>query len=309
MNETSDDRLKGRDATTSSHTSMNASRVAVVTDTTAYLPRELMREQGIGLVSLYVSWGDRSERESEMSDLDAFYSRLQDAKRPPTTSQPSIGDFLEVYEPLIEAERDIVSIHLSGGISGTVEVARQAAAQIAASQGAGRVTVIDSATICGGLALVVLGAAHAAAGGGNAEKVAQRARDARNGMKMWFALDTLEYLRRGGRIGAASAWLGSVLKVKPILTLEEQVTPVERVRTHARVLERLVHFAEQRKADGCEAWLVQHIQAPDHAALLVEATQAIMGSPPLLVSEVGPVGGCYAGPGMLGFGAMPAKFL
>jgi DegV family protein with EDD domain len=128
-------------------------------------------------------------------------------------------------------------------------------------------------------------------------------------MKMWFALDTLEYLRRGGRIGAASAWLGSVLRVKPILTLEEQVTPVERVRTHARVLARLTDFARQRRSEGCEAWLVQHIQAPEEAARLVEATQEIMGCPPLLVSEIGPVGGCYAGPGMLGFGAMPVEFL
>lgn len=293
----------------SSHTSVNLSRVAVVTDTTAYLSGELIGDLGIGLVSLYVSWDDRSERESEISNLDAFYERLGRAQRPPTTSQPSIGDFLNAYEPLVKAGQDVVSIHLSGGISGTVEAARQAAVQIAERWGTGRVTVIDSASICGGLALVVLGAARAATGGGDAEKVAQRARDAREEMKMWFALDTLEYLRRGGRIGAASAWLGSVLKVKPILTLEEQVTPVERVRTHARVLQRLIDYAKQRKADGCDAWLVQHIQAPEEAARLAEATQEIMGCPPLLVSEVGPVGGCYAGPGMLGIGAMPARFL
>jgi DegV family protein with EDD domain len=283
--------------------------VAVVTDTTAYLPSELISERGIGLVSLYVSWDDRFERESQMSNFDAFYDRLRGAQKLPTTSQPSVGDFFEVYEPLIEAGQDIVSIHLSGGISGTVETARQAAEQIAKPCGTSRVTVIDSASICGGLALVVLGAARAAAGGADAGKVAQRAQDARKEMKMWFALDTLDYLRRGGRIGAASAWLGSALKVKPILTLEKQVTPVERVRTRARVLQRLVHYAQQQKADGCDAWLVQHIQAPDEAARLVEATQEIMGCPPLLVSEVGPVGGSYAGPGMLGIGAMPAKYL
>jgi DegV family protein with EDD domain len=234
---------------------------------------------------------------------------LRGAEEFPTTSQPSIGDFLEVYEPLAEAGLDIVSIHLSGGISGTVAAARQAAEQLAQRSGTNRVTVIDSASICGGLALVVLAAAHAAAAGCNAEQVAQRAADARKDMKMWFALDTLEYLRRGGRIGAASAWLGSALKIKPILTLEEQVTPVERVRTHDRVLERLVHYARERKAEGCDAWLVQHIQASDEAARLVEVTQEIMGCPPLLVSEVGPVGGCYAGPGMLGIGATSAKHL
>jgi fatty acid kinase fatty acid binding subunit len=284
-------------------------RVAVVTDTTASLPGELVREHGIGLVSLYVSWEGHSARESEVSDLDAFYDRLRGAQRLPTTSQPSIGDFLEAYEPLVQAGQDIVSIHLSGGISGTVEAARQAAERIAERWGSGRVTVVDSATISGGLALIVLGAAQAAAGGGDAEEVARRARGAREEMKMWFALDTLEYLRRGGRIGTASAWVGSALKIKPILTLEEQITPVERVRTHSRAFQRLVHYAQQRKADGCDAWLVQHIQAPEQARRLVEAAEEVMASPPLLVSEVGPVGGCYAGPGMLGIGAMPAKYL
>ena len=288
---------------------MNVSPVAVVTDTTGSLPNELVRERGINLVSLYVNWDGRSERESDISNLDVFYDWLRGTQQFPTTSQPSIGDFLEVYEPLVEAGQDVVSIHLSGELSGTVEVARQAAEQVAKRSGTGRVTVVDSASISGGLALVVLAAAHAAAGGGDAEKVAQRARDARKEMKMWFALDTLEYLRRGGRIGAASAWLGSALKIKPILTLEEQITPVERVRTHARVLERLIHYAQQRKADGCEAWLVQHIQAPDQATQLVEAAQEIMGCPPVLVSEVGPVGGSHGGPGMLGIGAMPARFL
>ncbi len=288
---------------------MKTPRVAVVTDTTASLPGELVREHGIGLVSLYVSWDGHSARESDMRDLDAFYDRLREAQRLPTTSQPSIGDFLEVYEPLVQAGQDIVSIHLSGGISGTVEAARQAAGRIAERSGGGRVTVVDSATISGGLALVVLGAVQAAAGGGNAEEVTERARRAREEMKMWFALDTLEYLRRGGRIGAASAWLGSALKIKPILTLEEQITPVERVRTHTRALQRLVDYAQQCKADGRDAWLVQHIQAPERARRLVEAAEEVMGTPPLLVSEVGPVGGCYAGPGMLGIGAMPAKYL
>lgn len=286
-----------------------APHVAVVTDTTAYLPSELARERGINLVSLYVNWDDRSERESDMPNFDAFYSRLRGARRLPTTSQPSIGDFLAVFEPLVGAGRDVVSIHLSGGLSGTVDTAQQAAKRIAQGDGGGRVTVVDSSSISGGLALVVLAAARGAATGSDADTVAQRARSARDEMKMWFALDTLEYLHRGGRIGGASAWLGSALKIKPILTLEAQIAPVERVRTSGRVLQRLVDYAQQRKDDGCDAWLVQHIQAPDQAARLVESAQEIMGCPPVFVSEVGPVGGSYAGPGMLGIGAMPGKYL
>ena len=96
---------------------------------------------------------------------------------------------------------------------------------------------------------------------------------------MWFAVDTLEYLRRGGRIGAASAWLGSALKIKPILTLEQEITPIERVRTGAKALRRLVEYAQQRHTDGADAWVVQHIQAPDEAAHLVERGRADHGPP------------------------------
>ena len=126
---------------------------------------------------------------------------------------------------------------------------------------------------------------------------------------MWFAVDTLEYLRRGGRIGAASAWLGSALKIKPILTLEREITPIERVRTAARARGRLADYAEQRKADGADSWVVQHIQAPDEAADLIAEAEKIMGMPPLFVSEIGPVIGAHVGPGLLGIGGIPPKLL
>jgi fatty acid kinase fatty acid binding subunit len=288
---------------------MGQTPVAVVSDTTAYLPRELVDEHEILLVSLYVNWEDGSEREGDMPDFDGFYRRLAGADQLPTTSQPSIGDFTEVYEPLIDQGRDIVSIHISGGISGTVESARQAAARIAESGAAGRITVVDSETACGGLGLVVLGAARAALAGAGAEEVAERAAEASRSLKMWFAVDTLEYLRRGGRIGAASAWLGSALKIKPILTLEKEITPIERVRTSARALRRLTDYAAQRKEDGADAWVVQHIQAPDEAGALVAEAEEIMGKPPLWVSEVGPVIGAHVGPGLLGIGGVPPRLL
>src|SRR5262249_31798015 len=137
------------------------------------------------------------------------------------TSQPSIGDFLSVYEPLLESGNDIVSIHLAGGMSGTVRSAEQAREQLGAQ--ADRVQVVDSASACGGQGLVVLAAAAAARDGADAAAVADRARRARAELKLWFAIDTLEYLRRGGRIGGAQAWLGSALKIKPILTVESEI--------------------------------------------------------------------------------------
>ena len=120
---------------------------------------------------------------------------------------------------------------------------------------------------------------------------------------MWFAIDTLEYLRKGGRIGAAQAWLGSALQIKPILTLEEEITPVERVRTRRRAFERMVEYARQRHADGADAWVVQHIQDPETARTLVERVpRDLRLRARSFVSEIGPVIGAHVGPGLIGVG-------
>jgi DegV family protein with EDD domain len=279
--------------------------VALVSDSTAYLPPELVEQREIQLVSLYVNWEDHSEREVDMPDFNEFYDRLRAANRLPTTSQPSIGDFLDVYSPLIERGYEVVSVHISGGISGTVESARQAKERLAEQGGSDRVTVIDSERACGGMGLMTLAGAKVAQAGGDRDAVVERIEKARADLKMWFAVDTLEYLRRGGRIGPASAWLGSALKIKPILTLDKEITPIERVRTGAKALRRLSEYAEQRHADGADGWVVQHIQAPEEAAQLAETVERIMGRGPVFISEVGPVIGTHVGPGLLGVGGVP----
>jgi DegV family protein with EDD domain len=281
--------------------------VAIVSDTCHYMPPELVRENEIHQVSLYVHMQDRTERESELTDYDAYYEGLRTAARLPTTSQPSIGDFLEVYEPLLAEGREIVSIHLAGGMSGTVRAAEQAREQLGPRSD--RVHVIDSASACGGQGLVVLAAAAAARAGLDGAATAERTREARAQLKMWFAIDTLEYLRRGGRIGGAQAWLGSALKIKPILTVESEITPIERVRTSRRAFERMVDLLRTRKEDGADAWMVQHIQAPNEAAALADRGREIFGSDPLVVSEIGPVIGTHVGPGLLGAGALPGSFV
>jgi len=283
--------------------------VAIVTDTTHYVPREILAAKDIREVSLYVNDGDRQQREGEMADFGAFYERLRTAAELPTTSQPSIGDFLEVYEPLATEGRDIVSVHIAGGISGTVESARQAAEQLMERFPERRVEVIDSATACGGIGLVALAAAGAAEAGGDIDDVAGRAREASAAMKIWFAVDTLEFLRRGGRIGTAQAWLGGALKIKPILTVEHEITPIERVRTSGRAFERMVDYLRARQADGADGWVVQHIQAPGQARSLVERGREIFSSEPMWVSEIGPVIGTHVGPGLLGVGGLPKSLL
>src|ERR1700759_3656057 len=252
--------------------------VAIVSDTCHYLPRELVAAHRIHEVSLYVHWSGDTNPESEITDYDAYYERLRTAKDLPTTSQPSIGDFLAVYEPLLEQRNDIGAIPLAGGMSGTVRSAEQAREQLGSR--AERVHVIDSATACGGEGLILLAAAAAAEAGGDGQAVADRARRPRESLKMWFAIDTLEYLRRGGRIGGAQAWLGSALKIKPILTVESQITPIERVRTSRRAFERMVDLLRSRAQDGADAWMVQHIQAPAEAQALARRGTEIFGHEP-----------------------------
>jgi DegV family protein with EDD domain len=285
-------------------------RTTVVCDTTCYVPAELLDERGVQRVSLYVALGGEQRRESDIGDYDSFFERLRESDEGATTSQPSVGDFIEVYAPILESGRDVVSIHLSSGISGTYEAAQQARQRLI-DDGAGgeRVHVLDSRTGCGGMGMLVLAASSAAGQGADADAVVARAGEIREQLRMWFAIDTLEYLRRGGRIGAARAWLGSALQIKPILTLEEEITPVERVRTRRRVFERLVKYAEELKDEGRDAWVVQHIHDAENAQRLVERCREVMGSDPLFVSEVGPVIGAHTGPGLLGVGGVPSDLL
>src|SRR5437016_4111267 len=286
-------------------------RVAVVTDTTAYIPSEVLEANGVRVVSLYVNFGtERTEREAEIVDYERFFDELRSAEELPTTSQPSVGDFVAVYEPLLAEGHDIVSIHIAGGRSGTPDAARQAKETLERDGPNGeRVHVLDSTTAAGGLGLVVLAAARRAADrSATGADVLGVAREARESLKMWFAIDTLEFLKRGGRIGAASAWIGSTLKIKPILSVENEITPVERVRTSGRAFERMVDYARQRSESDANAWVVQHIQAPDQAELLADRCREIFGRDSVFTSEIGPVLGVHTGPGLLGVGAIPERF-
>ena len=283
---------------------------AVVADTTSYLPPELIEQHDIRLVSLYVGIEGDLDREADITDLQGFYERLRASDQTVTTSQPSVGDFVAVYEPLLAEGKEIVSIHLSSGISGTYESAMQARERLTAEGNGGeRIVVCDSRTGAGGMGLMVLGAANAAEGGANAVEAKERAEKVREELKIWFAVDTLDYLRRGGRIGAARAWIGTTLKIKPILTLEDEITPIERVRTRSRAFERLVGYARQRQEDGADAWVVQHVQDPENAARMVEACRPIFGKDPIFTSEIGPVIGAHVGPGLLGVGGVSTQVL
>jgi DegV family protein with EDD domain len=285
--------------------------VAVASDTTSYLPRAAVAERDIHEVSLYVSLDGHQQRESDiLEDADRFYDALRASQEAATTSQPAVGDFLAVWRPILEAGDDLISIHIASGISGTYSSA-VSARDLLIGDGLddGRIDVVDSHRACGGLGMMLLAASAAARAGGDLAAVHERVTATRDELQMWFAVDTLEYLRRGGRIGGAQAWVGSALKIKPILTLDGEITPIERVRTSQRAFTRMVDFMHELKDGGRDAWVVQHIQAPGEVQQLVEKGREIFGTEPLFVSEVGPVIGAHVGPGLLGVGGIPPAML
>ncbi len=287
---------------------MSTSSVAVVTDSTTYLPANLIERWGIGQVSLYVGWADERLAEQDY-ELDEFYARLRDSSDLPSTSQPSVGDFLACFEPLAGAGRDVISIHIASGLSGTYESAVEAARAVGEKGLPGRVEVVDGQTGAGGLGCLVLAAAAAAEQGLALGAVVDTVDRTRDGLEMWFCLDTLEYLRRGGRIGAAQALVGSALKIKPILTFGTEITPVGRVRTRKRAMQQMLAYQRELHSRGATDWFVQHAQSLDDAESLVAQGTEIFAKEPLFCTQVGPVLGAHLGSGMLvgGIGCRPAK--
>jgi DegV family protein with EDD domain len=281
--------------------------VAVVTDSTASLPGALVDSLGITVVSLYYDVGAGALRESEFDgDFGGFYAALDASKSVATTSPPTVEDFVVVFERLLQQHSAVVSVLISSGISETCAVARRAAARLESEgRGGERVVVIDSAGAGGHLGVQALAAARAAAAGEDGSGVIARARRARQEVRQWFLVDTLEYLRRGGRIGSAAAWLGSALDLKPILMVESEIKAVERVRTHRRGVERLIELMRQRRAVGADRWFVQHAYAHEDAKRLAERLAELFGAEPEFISELGPVLATHVGPGALVVGGLP----
>jgi DegV family protein with EDD domain len=278
-----------------------------VSDSNAYLPPGLADANDLLMLQQYVCFADgRRVREDEI-DLDAFFEDLRAAEHLPTTSHPTTDDFVAAYERLLPQSDAIVSVHSSGQLSYTATAATEAAQRLGAAD---RIHVVDSQSAGGGLGLIALAAARRAAMGESAERVLATAEEAKAEVKIWFALDTLEFLRRSRRIGAASAWIGSTLRVKPILTIDDgQMMPVERVRTVERAFERLVDYARQRHASGADAWVVQHTRSPELADELAKRAREVFQTDPVFCSEIGAVVGTHTGPGLLGIGALPARLL
>ncbi len=276
--------------------------VAVVTDSTAYLPAVLLERQHIRIVPVQVVIGGESFDEGVGVSSDTVAEALRDW-RPVTTSRPSPQGFLDAYTRAAEEGADaVVSVHLSGEMSGTLS-----SAQLAAAESPVPVRVVDSRTLGMAMGFAVVTAAEAAAAGASLDDVVRAAEKRCAASSVFFYVDTLEYLRRGGRIGPAAALLGSALAVKPLLHLVDgRIAPLEKVRTASRALARLEEVAVERAGTGEVDVAVHHLASPARADQLATALRArVPGLRELLVSEVGAVVGAHVGPGMLAVAVAP----
>lgn len=290
-----------------------AGPVAVVTDSTAYLPSAMTDGLPVTVVPLQVVVSGVARPEStdasdEITFATADVLRALRTDAPVSTSRPAPQVFVDTYRRLqARGFGSVLSVHLSGDLSGTVEAARLAASSVAVDGPA--VEVVDSRSLGMGLGFGVQAAARVAAAGGDLTAVARAASRRSLNSSVYIYLDTLEFLRRGGRIGAATAWLGSTLTIKPVLALVDgRLEPVERVRTTRRAVSRLVELAVTEigasgtDSDGTGACVaVHHLSAPDRAEELVaRLREELPGLPEIPVTEVGPVIGAHVGPGAVG---------
>ncbi|MEJ5186401.1 MAG: DegV family protein [Candidatus Geothermincolales bacterium] len=275
-------------------------RVGIVTDSTAYLDEEYVRTHDIKVVPLKVILDGVSYREGVDITHQEFYRRLRNPGVFPTTSQPSVGEFLEAYREMAERYEAIISIHISGGISGTVESARSAASEIPDFP----IRVVDSLTTSILLRRIIDGLVEAREKGADLDEMVRLAESAARSGNLMFVVDTLEYLHRGGRIGGAQALLGSMLRIKPILFLHDTIDALDKVRGERKALDRLVEILLEKVA-GREVRLgVTHVQAEDRMRELLEKVSQATGVPASEIphNETGPVIGAHVGPGTVGVG-------
>jgi DegV family protein with EDD domain len=269
--------------------------VKIVTDSGADLPEQLAKELGITVVPIYVRFGEEVYRDRVTISEDEFYERLTHDPVYPSTTQPGPQDFLEAYQKLSAEADGIVSIHISGKLSGTYNSALMARDML---EGGCPVEVVDSETLSMSVGLIVIAAAEMAKAGESIDKIVEAAKQAIPETYLFFLLDTLEYLKRGGRIGKAKALMGSILNVKPMLTVKDgELVPVGQARNRAKGMDKLFDFA--KNAGNIQDLAVVYNTTPDEAQALVERLGSVFDKEKIRMSRVGPGLGVHGGPGAM----------
>jgi len=281
---------------------MTDERVAVVTDSTACIPNEALNDLTIPVIPLWLIWEEERYRDGVDIPPETFYRRLQERDTIPSTSQPSVGEFVDFYRRVAEERqtKTIVGTFISSKISGTVASAQTAASQVPELD----VTVIDSLSTSMGLGFVALAAAREAAAGGSAEDVAAAAHAVRQRLTVLFTVDTLEYLHKGGRIGGAKRFLGTMLNIKPLLHLNDGcVEPMCQIRTKQRALTEMLDKAQERLngQNMAEVAIIDVDSGPEAEAVAERVRERFQVST-VYRAPVSPVIGTHAGPGTVGIG-------
>lgn len=271
-------------------------KIALVTDSTAYLSEEEISRYAITVVPLTVNFPDGFIYDG-IVDAGEFFARVEKAGKIPFTSQPPAGAFVEAYKALIAVGKEIVSIHISSRLSGTFESARGAASLV----DPGKITVIDSTVTSAPLAYLVLAAAQWAEEGCSRAEISSRLEQATRELGAFFIPDTLEYLKKGGRIGGARALLGSLLQIKPILYLAGgRIEIFDKVRTRRKAIQRMLQQLPREKKQLNVA--VVHCAAPEDAAAVKDMIPEIAPHAQVEIRELGPVLSTHCGPGLIGMG-------
>jgi len=273
-------------------------KVKIVTDSTAYLPPELITRYGIEVVPLKVLFGPEAYTEGVDISNEEFYRKLAKASTLPTTSQPSIGDFVQVYDKAAREAAAILSIHISGKLSATINSALNAKDELPQVQ----IEVVDSLCSCMGMGMIVLAAARAAEEGQALSQIRASTEKLIKNMHLFFVVDTLEYLHKGGRIGGAATLLGTALRIKPILCVKDgQIDALARVRTKRKAVARMLELVEERVQRGAAVHVaVFHAQAVEEALALQQEVRARFDCAEMHLSEIGACIGTHVGPGAVG---------
>jgi DegV family protein with EDD domain len=280
------------------------SKVAIVTDSTAYLPVEVLKKYSITVTPQILIWGDETFQDGVDIQPDDFYKRLETAKIMPTTSQVAIVTMKTTFEQLLEAGYDILGIFLSAKLSGTMQSATQALEML--PKAASKIGIVDSNSTAMAMGFHVLAAARAAQSGANLVECQKLAEEARKHTGVYFVVDTLEFLRRGGRIGGAQAMLGSALNLKPLLELREgRIESVEKVRTKGKAINRMIELVVEKVAGRTPVRLATlHANAEAEAKSALSAAADRLNPVEQILASVSPVIGSHAGPGTVGLAYM-----
>ena len=273
-------------------------KVKIITDSTAYLPPDLIARYGIRVIPLKVVFGAEAYAEGVDISNEEFYGKLAAASTLPTTSQPSVGDFLEVYGEASREGKPILSIHISSKLSATISTALTAKSELPQAQ----IEVVDSLSTAMALGMVVLAAARAADEGQSLSQIRATAEKVIQSMNLFFIVDTLEYLHKGGRIWGAAALMGTVLRIKPVLYLKEgQIEVLTKVRTKRKALKRLLELMGERMTEGASVHVtIIHAHAVEEASALEKEVRAHFNCAEIYISELGPVIGAHVGPRAIG---------